>query len=100
MPAARTIGQVGAFSRDTSPFDSMPVVTRPSVSAGPDVVEILGLRIGQRLQQDGVQRAEDRRRRADAERERHDGGQRKRRRATETPKRESQVLEQRSIGHS
>jgi hypothetical protein len=43
-----------------------------------DVVQVLGLRVGQRLQQHGVERAEDRGRGADAECERRDGGERKR----------------------
>src|SRR5207248_11553049 len=65
-----------------------------------DVVEILGLRVGQRLEQDRVQRAENRRGGADPERQRGDGGQRKRRGAAVTPEGEPQVLEQRIHWHS
>jgi hypothetical protein len=62
-------------------LDSIPVVTAPVGERRADVVQVCWLRIGQRLEQDGVQRAEDGRGGADAERERHDGGERKRRRS-------------------
>ena len=38
MPAARMMDRVGSFRREISPFDSMPVVTRPSMT--PTLAEV------------------------------------------------------------
>src|SRR5204863_3346875 len=60
-----------------------------------DVVKVLRLGIRQRLQQHRVERAEDRGRGADAEREGGNRRQWKRRRATEAAEGEAKILEQR-----